>query len=156
MKMEPIVAKLTKQRQNLRCVLCGLRTGGCIQWCVKLPTSIAVRCIFVFLTCILLVCCAVGLTHNSAEKCYTAFHPICAFFAGYHMCMDEHEGAIRFRAFCKRHTDDMASEAARQAAVVMPPEFLQLQEMRRDLERLRLLAELVQRRETLKSETVRR
>lgn len=71
-------------------------------------------------------CCAAGFIGCSAEKCYTAFHPLCAFFANYHMRMDEHEGAIRFRAYCKRHTDDIASEVARQAAVVMPPEFLQL------------------------------
>ena len=70
--------------------------------------------------------------------------------------MDEHEGAIRFRAYCKRHTDEIESEEARQAALVMPPEFLQLQEMRRDLERLRTLTELVQRREMLKGEAVKR
>ena len=72
------------------------------------------------------------------------------------MRMDEHEGSIRFRAYCKRHTDRIASEEARQAAVVMPPEFSQLQEMRRDLERLRTLTELVQRREMVKAEAVRR
>jgi hypothetical protein len=101
-------------------------------------------------------CGAVNISGRSAEKCYTAFHPLCAFFANYLMRMDEHEGAIRFRAYCKRHTDGIASEAARQAAVVMPPEFLQLQEMRRDLERLRTLMELVQRREMVKGEAVRR
>ena len=72
------------------------------------------------------------------------------------MRMDEHEGSIRFRAYCKRHTDHIASEEARQAALVMPPDFLQLQEMRRDLERLRLLTELVQRREILKSDVTKR
>ena len=50
-KMEPIVAKVTKQRQNLKCAVCGLRgRGGCIQ---------------------------------CDEKCYVAFHPLCAFFAGH-------------------------------------------------------------------------
>jgi hypothetical protein len=33
LKMEPIVAKLTKQRQALRCVVCDERGSGCIQWC---------------------------------------------------------------------------------------------------------------------------
>ena len=99
---------------------------------------------------------AVVLNGCSAEKCYTAFHPLCAFFANYHMRIDEHQGAIRFRAYCKRHTDDMAAEAARQAAMVMPPEFEQLRQMRRDLERLRILTELVQRREMLKGEATKR
>lgn len=101
--------------------------------------------------CALFVCFVVASNAcGSSEKCYTAFHPLCAFFANHHMRMDEQDGAIKFRAYCKRHTDDMASEAARQAAVVMPPEFLQLQAMRRDFERLRLLTELVQRREMVK------
>ena len=31
-RMEPVVAKLSKQRMGLLCVLCGVRGGGCIQW----------------------------------------------------------------------------------------------------------------------------
>jgi hypothetical protein len=68
--MEPIVAKVTKQRQNLKCSVCGLRDrGGCVQ---------------------------------CDEKCYVAFHPLCAFFAGQKMqILEQKAGAIRFRAFCK-------------------------------------------------------
>lgn len=93
---------------------------------------------------------------SSAEKCYTAFHPLCAFVAGHYMRMDERQGDIQFKAYCKRHTDDMASEVARQAALIMPPEFLKLQGMRRDFERLRILTGLVQKREIAKRDGTRR
>ena len=45
-----------------------------------------------------------GVPANSADKCYTAFHPLCAFFANFRMDMEEVDGTIHFSAFCKKHS----------------------------------------------------
>ena len=110
-KMEPIVAKLTKQRQALRCELCGVRGGGSIQWCALSPAAL----------CRLLASFDQIVMCSAEDKCYAAFHPLCAYFSGLSLrVVEDHAGLALFRAFCRKHSHELAAEHARQVGCFPP------------------------------------
>ena len=114
--MEPIVTTtLTKERRRLRCVVCGIRYGGCVQ---------------------------------CADKCFVAFHPTCAFFSQFYMTWDEEASGVVARAYCQSHTQNVRDHG--RAETPLPEEYQELRTLRREFERLRLLVDMVQRRERVK------